>query len=317
MGERPPSGPVLVTGASGFVGRRACEVFAERGCEVRRALRRGCGTGGIVVGEIGPDTDWTSALDGAATVVHLAARVHVMQDDAADPLAEYRRVNRDGTAALARQAAAAGVRRLVFVSTIKVNGEATDAQPFRAEDPPRPQDAYGRSKAEAEEVLWQIAAQTGLEVTVIRPPLVYGPGVGGNFRRLLGLVERGYPLPLAKVDNRRTLVGRDNLVDLIVRCLESPQAAGEVFLAGDGEDLSTAELIGRLALLMGRRPPLLPVPPSWLRTVARLVGCKAQAERLCGSLQVDIGKAETSLGWRPPVRMDDELGRTVVAYLGH
>lgn len=306
---------VLVTGATGFVGRALVPALAERGHAVRSAVRRaGSGLlGEVAVGEIGPETDWSAALQGVDVVIHLAARVHVMQDTAADPLAAFRRVNTDGTERLARQAAEAGVRRLVLVSSIKVNGERAE-RPFTELDPPRPEDPYGISKAEAEAVLRRVAEEAGLEAVVVRPPLVYGPGVGGNFARLLALVERGLPLPLGAVDNRRSLVGRCNLVDFLVRCAEHPAAAGETFLVSDGEDLSTAELIRRLARALDRPVRLWPVPPALLYAAGRVTGRTAVVERLCGSLQIDSRKGRERLGWAPPATVEEELARTAAAW---
>ncbi len=311
---------VLVTGASGFVGRHLCRSLLEDGHEVRAAVRDPAsappGVAVVAVGEIGAGTDWAAAVDGVETVVHLAARVHVTSDAAADPLAEFRRVNVAGTEVLARAAAAAGVRRLVLLSSIKVNGEATTTTPFREDDPPAPQDPYGVSKLEAERRLRAVAGETGLEATIVRPPLVYGPGVKANFLRLLRLVDRGLPLPLAAIDNRRSLVGVRNLCDLIGRCAVDPRAAGEVFLAGDGADVSTPDLIRRIAAALGRPARLFAVPPALLVGLGRLTGRGAAVERLRGSLQVDIAKARRVLDWTPPVTLDDELAATAAAYRG-
>ena len=265
-----------------------------------------------VVGSLGEPFDWAPALNGVDRVVHLAARVHVMQDSASDPLAEFRRANVAGTLALARAAADAGVRRLVFVSSIKVNGEGTrEGVPFTADDPPAPVDPYGVSKREAEHGLFEIGRDTGMEVVVVRPPLVYGPGVGANFLRLLRWVERGVPLPLASVQNRRSLVYVGNLADLIVRCVDRPAAAGRTFVASDGEDLSTADLLVRLGQALRRPARLLPVPVSWLQIGARLVGRPEVAQRLVDNLQVDIGKTRELLDWSPRVSVDEGLHRTL------
>lgn len=257
--------------------------------------------------------DLRTALGGADVVIHAAARAHVLQERAADPLAEYRRVNVDGTLALARAAAEAGVRRFVFVSSIKVNGERTaPGRAFRADDAPAPGDAYGVSKWEAEQGLCALARETGMEVVVVRPPLVYGPGAKGNFAALVRRVARGVPLPLGAVrHNRRSLVGLDNLVDLIVTCLDHPGAANQVFLAADGEDLSTADLLQRVARAMGRPARLLPVPVWVLQAAAASLGKRAVAQRLLGSLQVDGSKARELLGWAPPVSVDEGLKRSV------
>lgn len=307
----------LVTGATGFVGARLCEAAAEKGLNVQRALRRDDGLGGVMVGDLGPDTDWSAALNGVDAIVHLAARVHVMKDMVQDPLAEFQRVNVEGTKNLARQAAEAGVKRLVFLSSVKVNGVTTPpGRPFTVQDAPAPQDPYAVSKLEAEQALRRVEKETGLEVVIIRPPLVYGPGVKANFARLVAMVGRGVPLPLALVDNRRSMVALDNLVDLIITCIEHPAAAGQTFLVSDGEDLSTPDLIRKLAYAMERPARLLPVPPALLRLGGKMTGKTAEVDRLIGSLQVDISHTCDTLGWRPPVSVDDalwETGRDFVA----
>lgn len=306
-----------MSGSTGFVGsalvkRLAGEDRFSPVAAVRRSVAFDEGVAAVQVGSLEPDADWSSALSGVDAVVHAAARVHVMDEDAADPLAEFRRVNVEGTLRLARQAADAGVRRFVFVSSIKVNGERTvPGAPFTAQDDPAPEDAYGISKAEAEAGLFALGRETGMEIVAVRPPLVHGPGVQGNFARMLQWVARGVPLPLGAVDNRRSLVGLDNLVDLLVRCVEHPAAAGQAFLAGDGEDVSTTELLRRVARTMDRRARLVPVPPGVLRTGARLVGKGEMARRLLDSLQVDIGHTRETLGWEPPVSLDEGLRRAV------
>lgn len=308
---------MLVTGASGFVGAALLPALRARGHAVRAAARReiGCDADEQVrVGDLGPETDWREALAGVDAVVHLAARVHVMHDTSTDPLAEFRRSNVEGTAALARAAAASGAKRLVFVSSIKVNGEATDGRPFTERDAPDPKDPYGQSKAEAEKALAGVAGETGLEVVVLRPPLVYGPGVRANFLRLLRLADRGVPLPFGAVDNRRSMVFVGNLADAIVRCVEHPAAAGRTFLVSDGEDLSTADLIRRLARALGKRASLVPVPPALMRTAARLLGRGAEADRLLGSLRIDSSALRESLGWRPPFTVDEGLAATAAWY---
>ncbi|WP_081601231.1 MULTISPECIES: NAD-dependent epimerase/dehydratase family protein [unclassified Thioalkalivibrio] len=315
-------GRVLVTGATGFVGGAVIERLAVDGRRVPvAACRRGvsvpAGAELAVTPSLGPEADWSGALQDVEAVVHAAARVHVMDEDAADPLAEYRRANVEGTLALARQAAQAGVRRFVFVSSIKVNGEQTaPGSVFSVADAPAPVDPYGVSKAEAEAALFALGRETGMEIVAVRPPLVYGPGVGGNFARMMQWVARGVPLPLGAVDNRRSMVGLDNLVDLLVTCLEHPAAANRVFLAGDGEDLSTTDLLRRVAAAMDRRARLLLVPPVLLRAGARAVGRGEMARRLLDSLQVDISHTRETLGWEPPVSVDEGLRRAVVSLVG-
>ena len=255
---------------------------------------------------------WRAVLAQADAVLHLAARAHILRDDAADPLAAYRAVNTAATLHLATQAAAAGVRRFVFVSTVKVHGESTrPGQPFTESMAPAPDDPYALSKWEAEQGLAAIAAATGMEVVIVRPPLVYGPGVKANFAALMRAVQRGWPLPLGALDNRRSLVALDNLVDLLLLCLTHPAAAGQTFLVSDGRDLSTTDLLRGLGQAMNRPARLLPVPPALLQAGARLLGRGAAAQRLCGNLQVDITKARTLLGWTPPVSVDEGLRRAV------
>ena len=337
---------VLVTGATGFVGAALLSrLSAERVPCVAAGRRQGAvrfeGVTQVETGDISAQTNWRQALSGVDVVVHLAARVHVMRDAAVDPLAEYRRVNVQGSLHLARQAAAAGVKRFVFLSSIKVNGEATpaphppstssgQAEPlpggarekerekeggkFSADDVPAPQDPYGISKMEAEAGLREIAAQTGMEVVIIRPPLVYGPGVKANFAAMMRWLRRGVPLPLGAIHNQRSLVALDNLVDLITVCLRHPAAANQIFMASDGEDLSTAELIRRTARAMGVPARLVPVPVWLLEVGAALLGRRDMAQRLCGNLQVDISKTRQLLGWAPPVSVDEGLRRAVSGF---
>lgn len=306
---------VLVTGADGFVGRRLAGVLSQD-WRVVRAVRTTTDPGSVGVGDIDSTTDWRRALVGGGTVVHLAARVHLARDLAADPLSEYRRVNVAGSLALARQAAELGVRRFVYLSSIKVNGEATaPGQSFRADQAAAPQDAYAMSKLEAEQALRALSTASGMEVVIIRPPLVYGPGVKANFLAMMRWLRRGIPLPLGAVDNKRSLVGLDNLVDLIATCLRHPAAANQTFLVSDGEDLSTSELLRRMAAAMGRPARLVPVPPAWLEALAALGGRRAVARKLLESLQVDIGKTRQLLGWTPPVGVDEELAKTATDFL--
>lgn len=305
---------ILVTGASGFVGGQLITRLAAQPSAVARGAVRakseGDHSGLIAVGEISGDTDWSEALLGQRVIVHTAARAHIMDDTAADPLTEFQNVNVAGTLNLARQAAEAGVRRFVFISSIKVNGEqAPLGACFTAEDTPAPQDPYGISKWEAEQGLQQIAWDTGMEVVVIRPPLVYGPGVKGNFASMAKLLAKGLPLPLGAIHNKRSLVALDNLIDLIITCIDHPAAANQVFLVSDGEDLSTSELLRRVGRAMGRPARLLPVPAGLLQFGATVLGKKAIAQRLLGSLQVDISKNKEILGWEPSVSVDEGLRR--------
>ncbi|MEW5886694.1 MAG: SDR family oxidoreductase [Pseudomonadota bacterium] len=310
---------ILVTGSSGFVGAAAVQALLAAGQPVRAAVRQRPGSEQaqaerlewLAMGAMTGQTNWLPALQGVQTVVHCAARAHVLREQLADPLAAYRAVNVHATLRLAEHAAAAGVRRFVFISSVKVNGESTQpGQPFAPADAPAPQDAYGLSKFEAEQALWQVARDTGMEVVIIRPPLVYGPGVKGNFARMVQWVRQGVPLPLGAVHNRRSLVALDNLVDFIALCASperSPQAANQTFLVSDGDDVSTTELLRRVAHAYGVPARLLPVPVGLMRGAARLLGKDAVADRLFGSLQVDASKASDLLGWVPPVTMQAQL----------
>jgi UDP-glucose 4-epimerase len=301
---------VLVTGANGFVGQAVVERLQRDGYAVRAAIRHNADMFPPHVertaGDLHPDRDWSDSLHGVDAVIHLAARVHVMQDTAADPLDEYRRVNVDGTVRLASSAAAAGVRRFVYVSTLKVNGEAGR---FTEHDQPAPAGPYAQSKHEAEVALRRIADERRLEVVIIRPPLVYGPGVGANFGLLMRTIARGIPLPLGAISNQRSLIGIDNLADFILTCLARPAAANETFLVADGEDLSTPDLVRRLARAIGRPARLFPIPATLLRLGASLCGRRDAADRLLDSLQADISKARTRLSWSPPVGVDEGLMR--------
>lgn len=308
---------LLITGATGFVGRALSSASVSRGYSVLQAVRKiPIESGQIFIADVNGEIDWTETLDEVDSVVHLAARVHVMNDKSTDPLAEFRRVNVEGTANLARQAAAAGVRRFVFLSSIKVNGEFTEVgYPFTADDAPAPGDPYGVSKHEAEQALRQIAADTGMEVVIIRPPLVYGPGVKANFESMMRWLARGVPLPLAAVtQNRRSLVALDNLVDLIMTCLNHPAAANQTFLVSDGEDFSTAGLLRRMGAALGHPARLFYMPPSMLKLGAQLVNKPGIYQRLGGSLQLDIAKTQRLLDWMPPVSVDEGLRRAAEGF---
>lgn len=309
---------VLVTGATGFVGRRLVAALVDRGERVRVAVRTPqtglTGVDAAVVGDIHGHTDWGRALDGVDRVFHLAARTHVLDDPAADPLREYRRINTEGTARLATAAARSGVRRFVYLSSIKVNGENTDAGPYTAASVPQPEDAYGQTKWEAERALRGVEKHLGMEAVVLRPPLVYGPGVKANFLKLVDLVARGVPLPLGAVHNRRSLVYVENLVDALIVAGSHAAAAGGTFLVSDGEDVSTPQLVRALATALGVRPRLLPLPPVLLRTAGRLLGREAQVKRLTGSLHLDSQVIRDVLGWRPPRTLEDGLAATVAWY---
>jgi len=331
---------VLITGANGFVGQALCPRMLAEGWQVREAVRHHVQTMGdgkaksyagspfpltpsckgegitqdiVVVGDIRPNTDWSEALVGVDVVVHLAARVHVMNNTAVDSLTEFRQVNVAGTKRLAQMAAAAGVRRLVYISSIKVNGSGSPL-PYTEADTPAPRDPYEISKWEAEQVLHEVAAKTELDVVIFRPPLVYGPGVGANFLRLIKFVESGIPIPLKSVDNRRSMIYLGNLIDAIITCVRHPRAAGETFCVSDGRDISTPELIRIIALSMGKNPRLLPFPPALLKALGKLTGKNDEVERLIGSLFIDSSKIRNSLNWKPPFTIEEGMKETVKWY---
>ena len=312
----------LVTGGSGFVGRALIRQLAASADHwvvapvrhlqpsVAPRVRQVAWSG------LGGGQDLTEALQGVDCVIHAAARVHVMNEAAADPLAAFRQVNVEGTLDLARQAMAAGVRRFIFVSSIKVNGEETvPGRVYTADDLPAPVDPYGISKHEAEQALLALAAGTGMDVVIIRPVLVYGPGVKANFLSMMRWLDRGVPLPFGAVDNRRSLVALDNLVDLVLTCAEHPAAANQIFLASDGDDVSTTRLLRLLGAALGKPARLLPVPVALMSGAARMLGRTALSQRLFGSLQVDISKNQQLLNWVPPVTLDRALQLTAQHFL--
>jgi nucleoside-diphosphate-sugar epimerase len=311
---------VFLTGITGFVGCATSRRLVQAGHRVSGALRDpNTALAQGVVPVIFDDMatfDWASSLDGHSVVVHCAARVHVMEEDSVDPLSEFRKVNVEGTLNLARHAAARGVKRFIFISSIKVNGEETQpGRPYTAEDAPEPIDPYGISKWEAEQGLQRIAEATGMEVVIIRPVLIYGPGVKANFLSMVRWLDRGVPLPFGSIYNSRSLVALDNLIDLIMVTLDHPGAANQTFLVSDGEDLSSSTLLRRMANALGRPVRLLPVPSACLYFAASLLGKKALAQRLCGSLQVDISKTRSLLQWEPPLSVDAALNLVAEQYM--
>jgi len=313
---------LLVTGGSGFVGGALCASLSESGHTVRLAQRLANAKSGtfeqVVVGQVDAATDWSAALKDVEVVIHLAARVHVMDDQSADPLAEFRRVNVDGSLNLAKQAASAGVKRLIYLSSVKVNGEYTlQGHPFKESDIANPQDDYGLSKFEAEQGLLLIAQQTGMEVVIIRPPLVYGRGVKANFASMMRAVKRGIPLPLGAIRNNRSFVYVGNLVSLITTCMRHPAAANQVFLVSDGCDLSTTQLLQACATSLGVNSKLWTLPQRLIEGLAAMMGKRDVAQRLCGDLQVDISKARALLGWTPPISVADGLKATALDFKRH
>jgi nucleoside-diphosphate-sugar epimerase len=320
---------VLITGANGFIGEALCARFFQENHSVRKTIRSLCTakqparqdhgfvlSDCFVSGDIGPDTDWAAALREVDAVIHLAARVHVTRDTTADALGEFIKVNVSGTKKLAVAAAQADVKRFVYLSSAKVNGESTAHLAFSEHDTPAPEDAYAISKLEAEQTLQKLADETGLEVVIIRPPLVYGPQVRANFLTLLKLVDRGVPLPFASVANQRSLLYVGNLVDAIIRCIEHPAAVGQTFLVSDGEDVSTPELIKRLAATLGRPARLIPLPTLLLNLAGRILGKADEISRLAGSLQVDSSRIRQVLDWAPPFSMKQGLAETAAWYRG-
>lgn len=313
---------LLITGCSGFVGgalsgRLAFDSGVRLMCVGRRTISSLPATvSQRVIPDLCGEMDWSDALCETDTVVHCAARAHVTSEVAHSSEAEFQRVNVDATINLARQAAEANVRRFVFVSSIKVNGDVSITErPFSPLDRPAPSDAYARSKYEAEKELWRLGRDTGMEIVIVRPPLVYGPGVKANFRTMMSCLYKGIPLPLGMAHNLRSFVALDNLIDLLVTCIQHPAAANQVFLVSDGNDLSTRELLTRVGEALGRPARLLPLPLSILEVGAKLLGQRTLAQRLCSSLQVDISKTQELLDWRPPVSVDEALAVTARAYL--
>lgn len=309
----------MISGAAGFVGKALCAELLRRGQSVSATVRSGSSliekAEAIIVGAIDSKTNWADALRDVDVVIHLAARVHVMRESATDPLAEFLKVNLHGTLNLARQAACSGARRLVYVSSIKVNGEQTSTtQSFTELDEPSPQDFYSISKWQAEQALWRIAQETSMEIVVVRPPLVYGSGVKGNFAQMLKVAATHIPLPFASVHNRRSLIYVENLVDALISCATHPVAAGQTYLVCDGEDVSTPDLLRQLRGATKCPARLFPFPSSWLRKLGKLSGKPKQVERLLGSLQVDSGKIRRDLKWVPPYTLQQGLQATAESH---
>ena len=308
---------VLITGINGFIGQSLYSTMQSLKWQVRGTVRSLKNVehlqpynADIRIATMNADFDWSEILDGVEIIIHLAARVHMMHDSASDPAAAFREVNVSGTGRLAREAAAAGVKCFVFMSSVKVCGEGKQV-PYTERDTPVPEDLYGVSKWEAEQVLSKVADETGLKVVILRSPLVYGPHVKANFLRMLKLIRVGLPLPLGTINNRRSMIYVGNLVDAILNCIKHPKAAGETFLVSDGDDASTPQLIRMIASAMGKKPRLLPIPPVLLNMMGKVTGKSAEVERLTSSLCVDCDKIRTTLGWKPPLSMEAGIRDTV------
>ena len=312
---------ILVTGSTGFIGQALITQLDIHSFKPLASVRKQTSLFSSHIkqmagGDILPNTAWKEALSNIDIVIHLAARVHVMNDTNTNPLAEFRKVNTEGTLNLARQAADSGVKRFIFLSSIKVNGEVTDLNsPFLSKDTYVPSDPYGLSKYEAEQGLKKFAKETGMEVVIIRPPLVYGPNVKANFLSMMKWLYKEVPLPLGSIHNKRSLVALENLIDLIIACINHPAAANQTFLVSDDEDLSTTDLLQRMTKALGKPSRLLPIPSNIITLGATLLGKSAVAQRLCGSLQVDISHTKNTLGWKPPVSVGEALQKTADAYL--
>lgn len=317
-----PNGKVLVTGANGFIGKSLCEEMLRQGWQVKAAMRTSIqmpeGIEVVEIENIDGDTDWKSALQEVAVIIHLAARVHVMQDDVENPLQAYLKVNLHGTENLAQQAARAGVKRFVFVSTIKVNGEETDGHSrYTEQDLPTPQCPYSISKWQAEQVLHRIAQESDLQVVIIRPPLVYGPGVKGNFNHLLAAIDKGIPLPLAGAHNKRSLIYVGNLVSALIVCATHPVATGQTYLVSDGKDISTAFLVKKISEALGRANRSFYFPAMLLRIAASVLGRADQIDRLFGALRISDAKLRGELSWNAPYTFEQGLTVTAAWYRQH
>jgi nucleoside-diphosphate-sugar epimerase len=305
---------VLVTGASGFIGKYLCQSLSEQNFEiviVTRGQANAKENITVINKTLNINTDWSETLKGINVFIHLAGRAHVMKEEASDPYQAYAEINIEATKHLAEQAALNGVKRFIFLSSVKVNGESTKKSAFTESDQPQPEDDYGKTKYEAEKVLSNIAQETGMEVVVIRPPLVYGKGVKANFKNLIKLSQSGLPMPFGAIHNKRSLIYIENLIDFIMVCIDHPQAANQTFLVSDDHDVSTTQLIQSIANASSKKSRLIPIPISWLTLVFKLIGKKSLSDRLFGTLQVDISKAKTLLGWKPPFSFKDGIARTV------
>ncbi len=309
---------LLITGGTGFVGQHLVSALIQRNLPYQIAVRTQAGNSAhpecISVGNINALTAWSQALEGVTDVVHLAARVHITQETSSDAYAAFRAVNTEGTLHLARQAAAAGVRRFIFLSSIKVNGEGKP-QAYLETDTPAPEDAYAASKWEAEQGLWKISADTGMQMVILRIPLIYGPGVGANFLQLFQTVNKGWPLPLGGIANRRSLLYVGNLVNAMLVALEHPDAANKLYLLSDGQDVSTSQLVERMAQALNKTPRLFSLPQGMLRLASSALGKSSAVDRLYGSLFLDSAKIRQELSWTPPFSMQQGLAETAQWFL--
>jgi nucleoside-diphosphate-sugar epimerase len=305
---------ILVTGANGFIGKILCNKLAQQNHKVSAVIRNSdtiIQNSQLIIKTLSKETIWDDALNGIDIVIHLAGRAHVMKDGASNPYQAYAEINIDATKHLAEQAALSGVKRFIFLSSVKVNGESTIKSAFTESDQLHPEDDYGKTKYEAEKALSQIAQKTGMEVVIIRPPLVYGKDVKANFKNLIKLSQSGFPMPFGAIHNKRSLVYIENLIDFIMVCIDHPKAANQTFLVSDDHDISTTDLIKSIANASGKKSILVPIPKSWLTLLFKLIGKQSLANRLCGNLQVDISKAKTLLGWKPPFSFKEGIARTV------
>jgi nucleoside-diphosphate-sugar epimerase len=305
---------ILVTGATGFIGNKLCQALSMRGDAVVAVTKKQVNIDNnitVINKVLSKETDWQDCLKDIDVVIHLAGRAHVMKDVSENPYQAYADINIHATKHLAEQAALSGVKRFIFLSSVKVNGERTNADAFNESDIPQPEDDYGKTKYEAEKALNQVSKDTEIEVVIIRPPLVYGEGVKANFKSLIKLAQLNIPLPFGGIYNKRSLVYIENLIDFILLCTHHPSAANQTFLISDDEDVSTSQLIKHIKDASGKRHLLLPIPQSWLRFMFKLIGKSALSDRLCANLQVDITKAKTLLNWKPPYTFKEGIERTV------
>jgi nucleoside-diphosphate-sugar epimerase len=305
---------ILVTGANGFLGKKLCETLTQQNHNVSAVIRSNdtiVKNTQLIIKQLSKETIWDDVLSCIDVVIHLAGRAHVMKEEASDPYQAYAEINVDATRHLAEQAALNGVKRFIFLSSVKVNGESTKKSAFTESDQPQPEDDYGKTKYEAEKALSKIAQETEMEVVIIRPPLVYGKGVKANFKNLIKLSQSGLPMPFGAVHNKRSLIYIENLIDFIMVCIDHPQAANQTFLVSDDHDVSTTQLIKSIANASGKKSRLIPIPNNWLTFMFKLLGKPSLSDRLCGNLQVDISKAKTLLSWKPPFSFKDGIARTV------